>query len=339
MRAALIGALLFSLPAIAADYTAINSTVAKQHIVPAYEKLAAATAVMAKQAEISCSDVAALQRDWRGSMAAWQGAQHLRFGPIEWFNRLQRFAFWPDPRNTTARQLNDLFQKRQMPEDIVMGSIAIQGLSALERVLFEPKEAAKLSNEPFRCTWLKAVTANLATMASGVLQDWRDPPRRFVQQFAAAKGEDVIYASAQEGTLDLFKSLYSAVELAADHKLARPLGDRLENARPSAAESSRSGQSMSNIRENLKAAAALYDIMAQGVTDATLRTDISKRFENALATADGIGGTLESAVADRLQRQKVEGLRRDLQALKALLAEKLTAALDLPLGFNALDGD
>jgi predicted lipoprotein len=339
MRAALIGALLFALPAMAADYTAINTAAAQRHIVPAYEKLAGATATLARQAQLSCTDVAALQRDWRGAMTAWQGAQHLRFGPIEWFNRLQRFAFWPDPRNTTARQLNELFQKQRMPEDIVMGSVAVQGLSALERVLFDQKEAAKLSTEPFRCTWLKAVAANLATMAGDALTDWRDPPRQFAQQFGAGKGADLTYASAQEGTLDLFKSLYTAVELAADHKLARPLGDKVENARPTAAESSRSGQSLANIRENLKAAAALYDVMAEGVADAALRADIANRLNAALATAQGISGTLESAVADRAQRSKLEGLRRDLQALKSLLADKLTVALDLPLGFNALDGD
>ena len=227
MRALALGLTLLALPAMAVDYESVNAAAAQRHIVPAYEKLSTATAVLARQAASSCTDIGPLQRDWRSAMAAWQGAQHLRFGPVEWFNRLQRFTFWPDPRNTTARQLSNLFQKQRMPEDMVMSSIAVQGLSAMERVLFEPKEAAKLATEPFRCTWLKTVTANLAGMADDILKDWRDPPRRFAVQFGAAKGPDVIYASAQEGTLDLFKSLHTAVELAADHKLARPLGDRM----------------------------------------------------------------------------------------------------------------
>ena len=93
------------------------------------------------------------------------------------------------------------------------------------------------------------------------------------------------------------------------------------------------------MRANLEAAAALYQIMAPEVSDPALRTDIANRLRATIATAGSITGTLEAAVMERGQRAKVESLRRDLQALKVLLADRLTAALDLPLGFNALDGD
>ena len=57
------------------------------------------------------------------------------------------------------------------------------------------------------------------------------------------------------------------------------------------------------------------------------------------ASANAIALPLEKAVGDAGERPAVETLRRDTQALKRLLAEKLAPALGLPLGFNALDGD
>jgi predicted lipoprotein len=44
-------------------------------------------------------------------------------------------------------------------------------------------------------------------------------------------------------------------------------------------------------------------------------------------------------VSDPAERAKLETLKKEAGALKALLAQRLTAALAIPLGFNALDGD
>src|SRR3546814_8760499 len=69
---------------------------------------------------------------------------------------------------------------------------------------------------------------------------------------------DGLYHEPKDATLDLFKSLYTAVELIADHELARPLGGSIDQARPHLAEAWRSQRSMRNIVINLKAAQDLY---------------------------------------------------------------------------------
>lgn len=330
------------------DYRTLNADASKRHVQPRYAALATATARLADTARAYCAAggkgrLPELQTAWRQAMVTWQGAQHLRFGPIEYFNRLPRFAFWPDPRNITQRQLAELFEKRdaeQMtPAKLVSGSVAIQGLTALERELFEPAETAKFATEPFRCQWLVAVGDNLATMARDVQAEWAGPPQDFARKFIAADGEGSQYHSPSEATLDLFKSVYTAVELVADHKLARPMGDKAASARPRLAETWRSETSLDNIKANLAAAQGLYRSLAPGLSDAGLRAGIEKGFDAAIAAAAAVKGPLETALADPARRPALEKLRRDASVLKRLMADKLAPALGLPIGFNALDGD
>lgn len=55
---------------MSADYESVNAAAALPHIVPAYEMLSAATAVLAGQAASSCTDITPLQRDRRSAMTA-----------------------------------------------------------------------------------------------------------------------------------------------------------------------------------------------------------------------------------------------------------------------------
>jgi predicted lipoprotein len=48
---------------------------------------------------------------------------------------------------------------------------------------------------------------------------------------------------------------------------------------------------------------------------------------------------LERAVQDASTRKAAEKLAADTQALKGLVMQRLPEALQIPVGFNALDGD
>ena len=62
-------------------------------------------------------------------------------------------------------------------------------------------------------------------------------------------------------------------------------------------------------------------------------------FSQAWAAADAVTGTLEAAVQDKAARSTVEKLAAATLAVKNLLVQRLPQALDIPVGFNALDGD
>lgn len=323
MRLALILvlALLGAASAHALDEKAMAEAVRTQHIVPAHARLAAATGALAALAAKGCTGRAALRDAFSASVVAWQGVQHLRFGPAEWFDRGQRFEFWPDARNVVGRQLAELFARRRMP-DFEGGSIAVQGLTAIERALWD-EDGRKLADE-FACNWLAAATVRLAAMAREMDAEWR---------------ADKYFASrpAVDSARDVFKALHLAVEIVADHKLARPLGASPAAARPQLAEFWRSRLSGAAVAADLEAAAGLFAAMAPFVPDRPLAADVARRLSAARDRARGLD--LDAGWANPAVRPAIEALRRDLRALKEILATRMTASLDLPLGFNGLDGD
>ncbi|WP_428249681.1 imelysin family protein [Ferrovibrio sp.] len=337
MRYWLAALLLFTAPAYAApDYVAINRAAVTAHILPRLDALEQATQGFANTATKGCDDLDALRQGWRRANLAWQDVQHIRFGPVLLFNRLQRFAYWPDPRNSVARQMAELFAAAKLP-DFGIGSIAVQGLTALERELFDAAEVTKLRATPFRCQWVQAAAINLAAMARDIRADW-GPGRSYAEQFIAAKGNLVVYAGPDEATQDIFKALHTAIELVADHKLARPLGKTPREQKPMAAEYWRSGQSGAAIATNIAAARDLFTkAIVPNMADKALAAELGRRFDDLAQRTRGLD--LETALANTAQRAALDKLRADAGALKTMLAEKLAPALDIPVGFNALDGD
>lgn len=335
---ALAAALLAAEPAYALqedDYAALNRRAIEQHAEPRYAVLVTATTALAASAKTFCASpddekLLGLRRDYHAGVDAWQGIQHIRFGPVELFFRSQRIAFWPDQRNTIGKQMAEILAQRNPgllePQKFGRGSVAVQGLPAMERLLFgadAPKLPAPGEDARYRCDYLVAIAANLSGMAQEVRDEWQEQP---------INGKDT--------SLDLFKSLYTAIELVADHKLARPLGASAAEARPRLAESWRSTRSLDNIRHNLEAARHLYaTAFAPVIADQALDAEITRAFERTIAAARAVKIPLEDAVQDRSGRPALETLGAEIIALKGLLMQRLPAALDLPLGFNALDGD
>ncbi|MFN4277663.1 MAG: imelysin family protein [Ferrovibrio sp.] len=348
--------MVFHGPALALDgktYEAINRAAVEGHVLPRYDALATATGKLEQASKAFCAMPAAerkvetLQQAYHDAADAWQDIQHVRFGPIDLFFRSQRFAFWPDPRNTIGKQMAELIAKHasgSMNADVLgRGSVAVQGLPALERMIFS-EDAKKLQtgvDTAFRCGYVIAIAENLAGMARETQQEWRAPTKGFAaQMLKPGQGADARYRDAKEATLELFKSLYTAIELAADHKLARPLGASADDARPRLAESWRSERSLRNVQHNLTAATDLYvTAFAPHIPDKSLDEAIRAAFAQAHASAAALPMPLERAVQDAGTRKAAEKLAADTQALKSLVMQQLPEALQIPVGFNALDGD
>lgn len=348
----------------AAEYTTLNTALVRDHIVPRYENFAKAATQLAAVADDACGmpspgSVAALRQATLVAEGAWQSVQHIRFGPIERDSRASRLEFWPDVRDRTSRALSQALMdgdKSQLtPEAFAAAPVVVQGFPALERLLFEPDATKRLSDGTvdahFRCDLIRAISANIAAIAEAVLNAWTVGDDSFAAAVENAGGEFSLYPKVDEATLQLFKSMHAALEIVADHKLARPLGESIDSARPKRAESWRTGQSLEYIRRNLRAAQAMYlgedGSGARGFSwfvrevakDAALDDLMRRAFAQTLATADSVTVPLTEAVADPTERAKLEQLKTEVTALKTLLGRRVTAAAAIPLGFNALDGD
>ncbi len=99
----------------------------------------------------------ALKKDFADTVLAWAAVEFLRFGPMSQIGRPERFDFWPDPRGVTLRQVNALIAKRDAsaldPAALAKKSAAVQGLSALEILLYDDAHSIAADDEEarYRC--------------------------------------------------------------------------------------------------------------------------------------------------------------------------------------------
>jgi len=331
----------------------MNAGLVADHVLPRYHALAEATNSLVRGAAAFCDDPveAALDnlRDvYHVTMDAWMGVQHIRFGPVQYLSRYDRFAFWPDNRNTTGRHLGTLLDSGGAgaleAEAFARGSVAVQGFTALERLLYDADAAAAFAVDNYRCRVVMAITRNLEAMAAGTLHDWRDGESPYGRVVETAGDGNAFYESDKEATLDFFKAFNGSLQFIADLKLGRPLGDDIDSARPRRTESWRSARSLDNVRANLRALHDLYGgahgfgtVVANNDPDldATLREGL----DSALDAAESIDVPLSAAIADPAKRPQVEDLLTLVRALQELAVTRLNVALGIPVGFNAFDGD
>jgi len=330
--------LLLSSRLIAYDF----ANIATSHIVPAYQQLAASTQALNQAAQAYCaqpaeSSLQTLQDAHVQAFLAWQGAQHLRFGPIQYLSREHRLQLWPDKRGTVSKHLRVLLEDAALTQpdfDISAKSVAVQGFSALEQLLF-----AEQAPDGKRCTLLQAITANLQQIGSNLLHDWQDGDQAFARYFSAPAVDNPLFTSQRELAGQLLNSLHTQLEFIQTQKLGRPLGSGPERARGRRAEAWRSGASLAAIERNLQACRALYQVGFAGELPAELDTRIAQAFDAAIAQLQRIAPPLAQSVERPAQWQEIQQLQQQLNGLRELLARDLAQALDLSLGFNSLDGD
>jgi hypothetical protein len=342
-------------------YRRLNASLIEHHVLPRYARLAAAAAALEATARRFCAARATAPLDevraaFHAADDAWHDVEHLEFGPMTFRLRAERLYFWPDPRNTTARQLAELLAGRDpatlTAESVVRGSAAVQGLPATERLLFDEGAGAAFRWEGEegrrRCEVLEAMTRNIKDITGDVVREWSGGEVAYGRRMETAGPGNAAYVEPKEPTQEFLKSLHGALERVASLKLAKPLGTSLATARPMLVEEWRSGRALRDLRLNLAAARALYlgdggfglsDFVRDVAQAPEIDTRLRRGLDQCIAAVDKMPVPLESAVKSGGARPAVERLLKEVRALRHLVAEQLTTALDLPLGFNALDGD
>ena len=339
-------------------YEDLNRELADGVIVPGYQRFAAATEALEATVSAFCGAptperLEAARGAFEQAMLAWQHVQPIVFGPIVAGARASTIQLFPDQRGAISRQLSKALAAKEpglvAPGGLEGKSVALTGFPALEQILYDddrlPAAGASGADAVYACALAAAIARNLAGLAAGVLDDWQRPGGFRDSMLTAAAGNDAYFA-AEDASGDLLKSLHTALQGVIALKLEAPLGASLEEAKPRRAESWRSGLSLANIRANLETADALY--AAPGGFSAALKTltegdeldqAIRQGFGRAFAQLDAIGSPLDAAVEDPAARAQVEALLAEVKGLRQLVSEQLAPALDLLVGFNAMDGD
>ena len=206
------------------------------HILPGYDRLAAATAALAETA--ATCDEAAMKAAYQTAFDAWIGVSHLAFGPAEAEGRMFALAFWPDPKGFSAKTLRRLIADEDPVVDDPAGfaerSVAARGLFALDRLYYDASIEAPAA---YRCRLATAIARDMAATAATIRADWD----AYGAAMRDAGGDDSPYADEEAAARALYGAFLGGLEVTEDLRLAGPIG-ALDRPRPKLSEAWRSGR-------------------------------------------------------------------------------------------------
>lgn len=326
-------------PAI--DYSALNAHVLEVHLHPRYQAVAAAAGKLAPAVDALCKAPATghleTARDaFHAVSDAWQAIEHMRTGPAAGLNAHARINFWPDERDRVGKHLRSLLSSgdagRLDAADFAQGSVAVQGLPALERLLFGDRalEALRSAEAPVTpCKVARAIAVNVHGIARDLVEAWAGNP--------LAAGD------AKKATAELFTNLAGGLGAVADMKFGAPLGEKSGRTWPKKAEQWRSRRSLRNIDINLRALRDLYVAMADGAgprfKDTAGDRQNRYQFDALIGEARNIGPSMRAALDDETGRLRLKVAAGSMRDMRDLVIGSMTGPLNLILGFNSFDGD
>jgi uncharacterized protein len=273
----------------------------------------------------------ALQRAYLATADSWSQIEFLRYGPIGDEFRAERLSYWPERKNATAKALAELLEKDGVtdlaPDLFVKTSVAVQGLPALERLLFDDKAQTEMLSgmrKARRCALGQAIAWNVVMIAHDVRLGWTND---VVEAIANPE-------TAKEATSRIATDFLSTFAYMRDAKLRPLLGKDAAQARPMLAEGWRSKRSKRALTLNLETVLDVTKLIMAGKggdTPATVTT--------ALSFAEALPEDFGPAVADIKQRQQFYLLLDALAAARDKAHDEIPAVLGVTVGFNSQDGD
>jgi predicted lipoprotein len=348
-----------------ADHAAIAQAALTEVIRPGYAAFAGAADDLQGKMDALCNDPSAPALDqakqaFAATVAAWSKVEILRFGPVAQDHRFERLFFWPDPKGIGLEQVQQALAEKdediELPDELAAESVAIQGLPALEYLLYGDGAEAlaggsvgteesppEIDNETaFRCGFALAVATNVDRIARAVVEDWREGSA-YEKAFLGPVPEDPIYHTPKEVTLDLFKSFTAGIKLVRDQKLGKPLGPSSGAAKPNLAAFWRSGLTFANAAGNLEGVRTLFAKggFARIVANESAGVENSILFDldHAIEVLRGIDLPMAEVATDDDMRAKIEALRVALKSAAQTAGDMIARGAGLAFGFNAMDGD
>ncbi len=329
-----------------------NLAVIDQHIVPRYQQLERQgdKLLSANTALCEVLDESSLQASkaaFNHTMDAWQGIQHVRFGPVEILLRHFSMQYWPDKKNHIGKHLERLIADND--EELLTSDrfyrlgVSVKGLPAIERLLYADDALAALKANPYRCMVAVRISAYVAEMGRDIVLEWDSVMR---PHFANVNSGDDYFEEDLEASIFILKALVEPLEVIRDLKIDRPLGKRAGKAKYKRLESWRSARSLRNIQINVSELKALFkgdgkqdsSASVQHLLDETDAKAILRQFSALESQLKSIPSPLEETI------NTPEGRSELLKASSMItsLHESLEAAMvknGIHLGFNSRDGD
>jgi predicted lipoprotein len=328
----------------------INSF-ANQFAVPEYTKFQAGAAQLRSAITFHCADPSAekfagLKDKFTALVKSWARIEIIRFGPARKNNRFERILFWPDVKSRVSKGVNRLLADESADfTSLITKSVVVQGLPALEYLIYSNISEKLERGEPRACQFASAIAGNLQAMSKSILQEWTAEDG-FGGLFKKPSENNSLYRQETEVLAEILKSVSEHVQIMTDIKIKSSLGRDFEKSKPKRAPLWRSNMTAALLVENTTAVLDLF----QASKIALLLDPNERGIENTLKfEAQQIMAVLTKIKSDNRSwvqalehKQTYEALayvRNPIGGVHSIFAEQLPEAFGLNLGFNSLDGD
>lgn len=290
----------------------------------------------------------AVKLQFSKTVRAWMPLQSMRFGAFEKNSRDLRIYFWPNSRGEkqAGKFLTKMDSSKLVPDYFPKISVALQGLPIIEWLLYHPDSGLRSDDQrqrAYSCRYMHTIGKNIINITFELLTEF-EPDGAMRTALLTPSDSNPAYGSLPEVSLQLYKNIHAMVELVHGQKLSRPVSQEFKFLKPKRLEMWRSGQSKQNLHANIAHIFEAYLIFSPLVVLGDADTDIKVKheFELTLSLIDELPDDFYAAfTGDQRQATWQQGrqLIAQLLVLRSILADNVTAALDIPLGFNSLDGD
>lgn len=284
------------------------------------------------------------------TVRAWAPLDMIRFGPSAREHRLERILFWPDPRGIAERQLNGLLATRNaellQPGALTTQSVAVQGLTALEYLLFGEKKPLGESDDEaarYRCALAAAIAQSIDTTAGEIQSGWLGETGHRAKILNPGP-DNLLYRDRAESAREIAKIMVLGFDLVRD-RIALPELAALARTPPRRARLpfERAHASGVFVQATIGALKDLYD-----TTGFAARVGADKNWMTNFLTTGWDGLIAESQRVDDVRKGDIGSkehlhvfrkLRFDVTSLRQIVVKELAANAGIILGFNELDGD
>lgn len=344
-----------ALPIRKSHATMVLDTIDK-FIVPRVDTLTKKTGDLSAAVDAVCKDGGseasrkAAAAAFADTVRAWGGLDFIRFGPVAREHRLERVFFWPDPRGTTARQLNGLLAARKPellePGALASQSVAVQGLTALEVLLYDEKTPLGTGMDDaarYRCALASAIAVNVHGIANEISAGWTGEDS-FRMKMLTPGSDNALYKDASETVREVVKAMAMGLELCRD-RFIMPELTAVTSTPPRRVRLAFEGSHLTGpyLQASLAALKDLFDTIG---LDAYVPADkpwMTSFLPTAWTSLHADAAQLDDLrIRERGSEAHLHALRKmrfDLSGIRQIVVKELALNADIEMGLNELDGD
>lgn len=319
---------------------------------PGYERFQMAANGMVSEMQAFCeapdeARYAAATAAFDETVAAWSAIEIVRTGPVLDEHRFERVLFYPDRKSIGLKQVQAAIIEEDEtaldPDYLPQKSVAMQGLLALEFVLFGTQyETMFDSPKSYRCRYGEAIAENIDNIAGEVSAAW-SAPDGVADAWKHPGPDNPLFRTEDEALTALLGILVHGAETVRDQRIEYFYGGEAGRSLATRAIYWRSENTWPSILANLDGLQALLnDAEMEKLLDDDVRSIVSS-INFLFSSIEGVTGEMNPDITfvleDPDQRAKLDYLVLNMKDLILRLNDHYGASIGLGAGFSFSDGD